>query len=77
MNLGISKDTAEFAVESIRRWWKQEGMQFYPDTRHVLIMADSGGSNGFNRRMFKKYLSDLSMEIGVIFWQVFINKSIQ
>jgi hypothetical protein len=68
VNLGISKDTAEFAVESIRRWWQQEGIQFYSDTRHVLIMADSGGSNGFNRRMFKKYLSDLSVEIGVIFY---------
>lgn len=68
INLGISKDTAEFAVESIRRWWRQEGSKIYFNTKHVLIMADSGGSNGFNRRMFKKYLSDLSQETGLLFY---------
>jgi hypothetical protein len=68
INLGTSSDTAEFAVESIRRWWKSEGSSAYPGCKRVLILADNGGSNGSNRRMFKKYLSDLSKETGLIFY---------
>lgn len=72
INLGTSSDTAEFAVESIRRWWKSEGSSAYPGCKRVLILADNGGSNGSNRRMFKKYLSDLSKETGLIFMFVII-----
>ena len=68
INLGNSSDTAEFAVESIRRWWHTEGSSAYPGCKHILILADNGGSNGSNRRMFKKYLSDLSKETGLMFY---------
>ena len=67
VNLGHSKDTAKFAVESIRRWWNLYEKIEYPDAKKMLIFADSGGSNGYNRRMFKKYLVQLSQEIGVVF----------
>src|SRR6202030_1178586 len=46
VNVGIDHDTAEFAVESIRRWWQTCGQQLYPNERRLLITADSGGSNG-------------------------------
>ncbi len=46
VNIGISSDTAEFAVESIRQWWKQLGKKHYPEAKEFLICADCGGSNG-------------------------------
>ena len=65
MNLGQSSDTSEFAVESIRRWWNTSGKNAYPNAHRILITADCGGSNGYNRRMFKKYLADFSSESGL------------
>lgn len=49
--LGIDHDTAEFAVESIRRWWQHCGKTLYPDKKEVLITADGGGSNGVKNRL--------------------------
>ena len=46
VNVGIDHDTAEFAVESIRRWWKHLGRKLYTKAKHLFITADSGGSNG-------------------------------
>ena len=46
VNVGISHDTAEFAVESVRRWWYRMGRPVYPEAKELLITADSGGSNG-------------------------------
>lgn len=46
VNVGIDHDTAVFAVESIRRWWKTFGRNTYPQAKEVLILADGGGSNG-------------------------------
>ena len=46
VNVGISHDTAEFAVESIRRWWYRMGQSVYREAKELLITADSGGSNG-------------------------------
>ena len=46
VNVGVTHDTAEFAVESIRRWWRLDGKRHYGGTRRLLICADSGGSNG-------------------------------
>lgn len=68
VNLGRSKDTPEFAVESLSRWWDNYGCFIYPDAKKILLLADSGGSNGYDRRMFKKYLADLAKKLGVVFY---------
>lgn len=60
VNVGIDHDTAEFAVESIRRWWRQWGRALYPDKKALLITADGGGSNGVRNRLWKKKLQELA-----------------
>ena len=56
--VGKSADTPEFAVNSIATWWKNFGQIHYPDSKRVLILADSGGSNGARPRAFKKFLQE-------------------
>ena len=56
----MDHDTAEFAVESIRRWWQQWGHSLYPGKKALLITADGGGSNGVRNRLWKKALQELS-----------------
>ena len=51
--VGTSHDTSEFAVESIEKWWRYDGRRRYPETDHLLILADSGGSNSAYRRSWK------------------------
>jgi hypothetical protein len=65
VNVGIDHDTAEFAVESIRRWWQQVGKDLYPDKTHLLITADGGGSNGSRIRLWKRELQRLANETGL------------
>jgi len=65
VNVGTSSDTSEFAVESIRRWWKVLGKPTYPKASRLLICADGGGSNSSSRRTWKFYLQELSDELGV------------
>ncbi|MBT9147925.1 MAG: hypothetical protein DDT32_01693 [Syntrophomonadaceae bacterium] len=65
VNVGISHETAEFAVESIRKWWRQFGHQQYPHAKRILISADGGGSNGSRNRAWKFYLQLLSDEISL------------
>jgi hypothetical protein len=65
MNGGISRDTAEFAVESIRRWWKRMGQPRYPQATELLITADGGGSNGYRTRLWKRELQQLANELGL------------
>lgn len=65
VNVGISYDTAEFAVESIRRWWKQMGQLMYPDATELLITADCGGSNGYRIRLWKYELQRFVNESGL------------
>lgn len=65
VNVGITHDTAEFAVESIRRWWKLMGRQEYPEAKKLLICADSGGSNGSRIKAWKLYLQKLSCEFNL------------
>jgi hypothetical protein len=65
VNVGISHDTAEFAVESIRRWWYRMGRPVYPGAKELLITADSGGSNGSRNRLWKVCLQDLADETGL------------
>src|SRR6266496_70347 len=62
VNVGIDHDTAEFAVESIRRWWHRCGKALYPANKELLITADGGGSNGARNRLWKKKLQDLANE---------------
>ena len=54
--VGTSRDTSEFAVDSIRTWWSQEGSSHYPDADRLLILADCGGSNGYRTRLWKHKL---------------------
>src|SRR5664279_1845633 len=65
VNLGISHDTAAFAVESIRRWWHVLGAARYPTATRLLINADCGGSNGNRVRLWKRELQVLADELGI------------
>ncbi len=65
VNVGIDRDTSEFAVESIRRWWRRMGSRVYPNAKELLITADGGGSNGSRRRLWKLCLQGLADELGV------------
>jgi hypothetical protein len=60
VSVGISSDTAEFAVESIRGWWKRLGRRRHPHATRLLITADSGGSNSSRNRLWKVELQKLS-----------------
>ena len=65
VSVGVDKDTAAFAVESIRRWWKTMGHTVYPRAKRLLVTADSGGSNGSRVRLWKVELQNLSNETGL------------
>lgn len=65
VSVGISHDTAEFAVSSIRSWWKEMGQAVYPNATELLITADGGGSNGSRVGLWKKELRKLSDELGL------------
>ena len=65
VNVGDTADTAEFAVESIRRWWNQMGRERFPDAERILITADAGGSNGYRLRAWKVQLARLAKETGL------------
>jgi len=65
VNVGIDHDTAEFAVESIRRWWNEVGQDQYPEAVRLLITADGGGSNGSRVRLWKWELQRLADETGL------------
>jgi hypothetical protein len=64
VNVGMTHDTAEFAVESIRRWWHQLGGQHYPRAKRMLICADGGGSNGSRSRGWKFCVQQWVDEVG-------------
>ncbi len=63
VSVGISNDTAEFAVNTIRAWWYNMGEFFYRNSEKIFITADSGGSNGYRVRLWKKELQILADEI--------------
>ena len=65
VNVGMTHDTAEFAVESLRRWWRLVGRKHYPQARHFLLSADGGGSNGSRNRAWKYYLQQFSDDCGL------------
>jgi len=64
VSVGVDHDTAEFAVETIRRWWKTMGQEAYPHAKSLLITADGGGSNGSRLRPWKIELQKLADELG-------------
>lgn len=65
VNVGITTDTSEFAVESVRQWWKQLGKKHYAKAKELLICADCGGSNGYRNRGWKYFLHRLAKETGL------------
>jgi hypothetical protein len=65
VSVGVDHDTAEFAVNSIRRWWQTLGRARYPDATRLLVTADGGGSNGSRVRLWKRELQKLANEIGL------------
>lgn len=64
INVGLSADTAVFAVESIRKWWYTEGIVDYSDASEIIITADCGGSNGYRNRLWKYELQLFANETG-------------
>lgn len=65
VSVGMDHDTAAFAVNTIRRWWRTMGRPAYPRARSLLIMADSGGSNGSRVRLWKWELHKLACQTGL------------
>ena len=65
VSVGITADTAEFAVEAIRRWWQELGQQKYRRPSRLLITADSGGSNSYRNRLWKVELQKLANQTGM------------
>jgi hypothetical protein len=65
VSVGLSCDTAVFAVESIRKWWYAEGAVEYGGASKVVLTCDCGGSNGYRNRLWKFELSKLADEIGL------------
>jgi hypothetical protein len=63
VSVGMSADTAEFAVESVRKWWYAEGLSTYGGAPEIVLTADCGGSNGYRNRLWKLELHKLSNEI--------------
>src|SRR5205807_6516787 len=64
VSVGIDHNTAQFAAETIRRWWEAMGVKVYPEARKLLVTADSGGSNGRRNRLWKVSLQDLADILG-------------
>jgi len=65
VSVGIDHDTAQFATETIRRWWHQMGCHCHQRARELLITADGGGSNGTRCRLWKVALQDLATDLGL------------
>ena len=65
VSVGIDHNTAEFAVATIRRWWKEMGRPVYPKAKRLLITADGGGSNASRSHLWKNYLQSLADDLKV------------
>jgi len=65
VSVGIGHGTAEFAVESIKKWWYKMGKVIYGSSQKILITADGGGSNGRRNRLWKTQLQEFSNETGM------------
>ena len=65
VSVGVDHDTSEFAVETLRRWWREMGQPAYPGARRLLVMCDGGGSNSSRSRLWKLELQGLADELGL------------
>jgi transposase len=65
VSVGVSGDTAQFSVASIRAWWKHLGKKRYPNARTLTITADAGGSNSYRTRLWKTELQRLADQTGL------------
>jgi hypothetical protein len=65
LNLGTSRDTSEFAGDSIWQWWSALGQFQYPDAKSLMLLCDGGGSNSSSRYLFKEALQHLAQRIGI------------
>jgi hypothetical protein len=65
VNIGIDHDTAQFAANSVRRWWTRMGHHRFPSATRLLMTADSGGSNGYKQRLWKTELQNLATFMGM------------
>jgi hypothetical protein len=65
VSVGTDHDTAEFAVATMRQWWRQMGAATYPQARALLVIADAGGSNGWRTRLWKAELQHWADEVGI------------
>jgi Rhodopirellula transposase DDE domain len=65
VSVGIDHDTARFATETLRRWWREMGRPVYPRAKELLITADAGGSNSIRSRLWKVALQELADAIGL------------
>jgi len=65
VSVGITSDTARFAVASIQRWWTEMGAMRFPRARKLMITADGGGSNSSRNRLWKVALQDLADDLGI------------
>jgi len=66
VNVGVSHDTSEFAVESISRWWETVGKRTFPDAKCLYVTADCGGSNGYRVKMWKYQLQQFANRVGLV-----------
>ena len=65
VSVGISCDTAAFAVNALREWWQREGASRYPGARRLLVTCDAGGSNGYRCHLWKDQLAVLAEQTGL------------
>lgn len=65
VNIGTSKDTSEFACESIKQWWYNEGQHHYSNADSILLLCDAGGSNSYRHHIFKFDIQNLANELGI------------
>jgi hypothetical protein len=65
VSVGIDNDTAAFAVQTLRNWWRDVGRIRYPNAKRLLITADGGGSNGSRVQLWKRELQRLAIELGI------------
>lgn len=66
VSVGLSHDTSEFAVNSIKSWWLNMGKKEYPDAKELMITADCGGSNGYRVRLWKTELQNLANKLNMV-----------
>jgi hypothetical protein len=65
VSVGIDHNTAQFATETLRRWWCEMGAPLYPEADRLLVTADAGGSNGYRCRLWKVALQQLADTSGL------------